>query len=109
MFENGRRGGDVGSNSRYDRVRPVSDREAGEARALHTIAALVTHTPPPMDRTTAGQIAHVLDATAIELNAGRPLPIGVRRAVISLAAALRATMDPRTGPAAAGPPSSPAS
>lgn len=99
----------MGSNSRYDRVRPVSDREAGEARALHVIAELVSRTRPSMDPTTAGQIAHVLDATAIELNAGRALPIGVRRAVMGLADALRAAMDPRAARPAADSPRSPAS
>jgi hypothetical protein len=32
----------MGSNSRYDRPRPVADREAEEARALYMIGDLVT-------------------------------------------------------------------
>lgn len=100
----------MGSNSRYDRVRPpVADHVAGEARAFHTIAELVGKNPPALDRAIAGQIAHVLDATAIELNAGRAVPIGVRRAVLGLANALRIAMDPCTSPSAAGSRRSPAS
>jgi len=91
----------VGSDSRYDKYRRAAgDREAEQAQALHTIAGLVRQAQPPMSRRTAGQIAHVLDAAAIELNAGRALPIGVRRAVLGLADALRAQMDPRSDPAA---------
>lgn len=96
----------MGSNSRYDRYRPVGQREADEASALHTIAELVTHMRPQLDRRMAGQIARVLDAAAIELNAGRALPIEVRRAVLGLADALRTAMDPRTGQPE--PPRSPA-
>ena len=88
----------MGGDSRYDRYRrPAGDREIEEASALHMIAELVTRTHPPINRTTVGQIAHVLNAAAIELNAGRALPIGVRRAVLGLADALRIQMDPRTG------------
>jgi hypothetical protein len=99
----------VGSNSRYNRVRPVGDIEAGEVRALHAIAELVTRSCPALDRTITGQIAHVLDATAIELNAGRAVPIGMRRAVRGLADALRAAMDPRLGTPGTGAPRSPGS
>lgn len=86
----------MGSNSRYDRDRPVGDREAAEARAFHTIARLLAHHPELItDRAVAGQVAHLLHNSAIELDAGRPLPIGMRRAVRGLADALRAAMDPR--------------
>ena len=88
----------MGTNSRYDKFRPVSDGAADEARALHTIAELVGKHWPLTDRTIAGQISHVLDSAAIELNAGRAMPIGLRRSVLGLADALRAAMDPRTKP-----------
>lgn len=73
----------------------MSDAEAGEAWALHTIAELVRGSWPGQDRAVRGQISRVLDAAAIELNAGRALPIEVRRAVLGLADALRVSMDPR--------------
>ncbi|MHA6797616.1 hypothetical protein ACVGVM_29530 (plasmid) [Pseudonocardia bannensis] len=89
----------MGGNSRYDRDRPVGDREAAEARAFPAIAELLAHRPELItDRAVAGQVAHVLHDSAIELDADRPLPIGVRRAVRGLAAALRAAMDPRPKP-----------
>ncbi|MGI8817444.1 MAG: hypothetical protein ACR2G2_19760 [Pseudonocardia sp.] len=85
----------MGSNSRYDRYRPVEDHEADEARALHTLGELVSRpTTPTLTRTVRGQIAHVLHATAIELDAGRAMPIGVRRAVLGLADALRIELAP---------------
>lgn len=86
----------MGTNSRYDKFRPVSDGAADEGRALHTIARLVGEHWPLTDRAVAGQISHVLDSAAIELNAGRAMPIGLRRSVLGLADALRAAMDPRT-------------
>ncbi len=46
-------------------------------------------------RDVAGQVAAVLHATAIELDNGRPVPIGVRRTVRGLADALRREMAPR--------------
>lgn len=65
----------MGSNSRYDGDRPVGDREAAEARAFHTIAELLAHHPELItDRAVAGQVAHLLHNSAIELDAGRPLP-----------------------------------
>ena len=57
----------MGSNSRYDRARPVGDREAAEARALHMIGELVGSYPGISDPHVAGQVSHVLHATAIEL------------------------------------------
>jgi hypothetical protein len=86
----------VGS-SRYDRDRPVGEVEAGEARALHTVAELVAALPTfSIDRAVAAQISEVLHAAAIELAGGRPLPLNLRRAVRGLANALRTAMDPRT-------------
>ena len=79
----------MGSNSRYDRARPVGDREAAEARALHLIGELVGGYPGITSGAVAGQVAAVLHAAAIELDNGRQVPIGVRRAVRGLADALR--------------------
>jgi hypothetical protein len=84
----------MGSNSRYDRARPVGDREAAEARALHLIGDLVCRYPGISHPDVAGQVAHVLHATAIELDNGRSVPIEVRRAVRGLADALRRQMQP---------------
>jgi hypothetical protein len=93
----------VGSNSRYDRVRPVDDREAAEARALSTMGELVRRRAVlVLDGPSLGQLAQ--NEMAIELNAGRPVPIGVRRAVCGLANALRVSTDLRTDPRAAEPP-----
>jgi hypothetical protein len=86
----------MGSNSRYDRARPVGDREAAEARALHLIGELVGRYPGISNSDVAGQVAQVLHATAIELGNGRSVPIEVRRAVRGLADALRREMQPRT-------------
>jgi hypothetical protein len=55
-----------------------------------------------LDRSAAGKLAEVMHAVAIELNAVRPVPVGVRRAVLGLANALRAAMDPRGDAAAPG-------
>jgi hypothetical protein len=84
----------MGSNSRYDRGRPVGDREAAEARALHLIGELVRNYPGISNLDIAGQVAHVLHATANELGNGRPVPIEIRRAVRGLADALRREMQP---------------
>jgi hypothetical protein len=84
----------MGSNSRYDRVRPVGDREVAEARALHLIGELVGSYPGITDPAVAGQVSQVLHATAIELGAGRSVPIELRRAVRGLADALRRQMQP---------------
>lgn len=86
----------MGSDSRYDRVRPVGDREAAEARALHTIAGLLDGWSGISSRSVSIQIAGVLTATAVELGNGRPVPPGVRRAVRGLADALRREMQPRS-------------
>lgn len=72
----------------------VGDREAAEARALHVIADLVGGWPGITSRAVANQVASVLQATAIELGSGRPVPVAVRRAVRGLADALRREMEP---------------
>jgi hypothetical protein len=84
----------MGSNSRYDKARPVGDREAAEARAIYTIGELVTDYPGIRSRDVALQIAAVLQETSVELGNGRPVPIGMRRAVRGLAVALRREMQP---------------
>ena len=84
----------MGSNSRYDRDRPVGDREAAESRALHLIAEFVDGYPGITSQAVAGQVSAVLQAVAIELGNGRPVPVGVRRAVRGLANALRREMQP---------------
>jgi hypothetical protein len=72
----------VGGRSRYDKDRPVDDREADEARAYHTLGELVSHRSSlELDARTRRALSEVLHATAIELSAGRAVPIGLRRAV----------------------------
>lgn len=94
----------MGGTSRYDQVRPAGSREAAEARAFHTLGELVTSRPAAgLDESVRRQLAGVLHAAAIELDAGRAIPIGVRRAVLGLANALRRSWDPRTGMAARVP------
>lgn len=82
----------MGSNTRYDRFRPVGDREAAEARAMYMIAELVKDYPGISSSDVAGQVAHVLYAASNELRNGRALPIEVRRAVLGLTDALRREM-----------------
>jgi hypothetical protein len=72
----------------------VGEREAAEARALHLVAELVHGYPGITSRTVASQVAGVLNAAAIELGNGRPVPVGVRRAIRGLADALRQEMQP---------------
>lgn len=79
---------------RYDRTRPVGEREAAGAHLLCMIGDLVGDYPGISNRAVAGQVTHVLHATAVELRNGRPA-IEVRRAVRGLADALRRDMDPR--------------
>lgn len=71
-------------------------REAEEAEALHTIARVMCgHASPTIDtREVRLQAGAALDAVAIELNNGRAVAIGVRRATIGLANALRLALDP---------------
>ena len=94
----------MGGNSRYDKDLPVDSQEADEARALHTIGELVrARGVAGLDVGLRGQVAEVLDSAAIELNAGRAIPIGLRRAVTGMADGLRAAMDPRNRPSAPAP------
>lgn len=87
----------MGGRSRYDRDVVVDDETLAEARAYSPIAALLDDTGETVigDRAVAVQVGTVLHSAAIELHAGRPLPLGVRRAIRGLANALREQMDPR--------------
>jgi hypothetical protein len=86
----------VGTQSRYDRDRPVGDREAAEAQDYRTVAELLDDYRDEIIgyRTVAMQIGNVLRRAATELSAGRALPIQVRRSTRGPANALRAAMDP---------------
>jgi hypothetical protein len=84
----------MGSNSRYDRPRPVGGREAVEARALYMIEDLVADYPGISSCDAALQVAAVLQATSVELGNGRPAPIEVRRAVGGLSQCARREMPP---------------
>lgn len=85
----------MGSNSRYDRARPVSDHEADEARALHTLAELVFDKPwLRADRRLLGQVSQVLHSVGNELDNGRAVALPVRRSVRGLAGALREALQP---------------
>ena len=86
----------MGGTSRYGKDRPVDSREAAEARALHTVGELVrARGVAGLDVGLRGQVAEVLDSAAIELNAGRAIPIGLRRSVAAMADGLCAAMAPR--------------
>lgn len=87
----------MGGRGRYDRDVVVDESIVAEAGAYSTIAELLDATGEEIigDRAVAAQIGNVLHSAAIELRAGRALPIGVRRAVRGLANALREQMDPR--------------
>jgi hypothetical protein len=85
----------MGSNSRYDRARPVSDHEADEARAFHTLAELVFDKPSLIaDRRLLGQVAQLLHSVGNELDNGRAVALPVRRSVRGLAGALREALQP---------------
>lgn len=89
----------MGGSSRYDRHRPVRDEEAEEARAFHTLGELLRPRPAlELSLAVRSRMAFVLHAAAIELDAGRPIPLGVRNAIRAMADAVRASLDPRTGP-----------
>jgi hypothetical protein len=62
---------------------------------LHAVAEVVRRDPvPPVDTSDVRrQVAAVLGAVATELNNGRGVPIGVRRATLGLANALRFALD----------------
>lgn len=84
----------MGSNSRYDRTSRVTGLEADEARALHVIADLLDDYPGIDAPVIASRLGEILRCTAIELNAGRDVPVGIRRAVRHLADAVRVEMQP---------------
>lgn len=82
----------MGSNSGYDRTANITGLEADEARALHVIADLLDDYPGIDAPIIASRLGEILRCTAIELNAGRDAPIGIRRAVRRLADAVQAEM-----------------
>ena len=84
----------MGSDSRYDRARPVGPAEFQQSRALHIVGELVRDYSGITNGAVAGQVAHVLHAAANELGNGRALPVEVRRAVLALAEELRRDMAP---------------
>ena len=87
----------MGHNNRYDRDRPVTRQEMDESRALHMLGEVVAkQIPLVLWRSSVLELAEVLHATGIELGNGRPVPLGVRRAVLRLANGLRQALDPRT-------------
>ncbi|MDN5916375.1 MAG: hypothetical protein L0I76_14945 [Pseudonocardia sp.] len=86
----------MGENRRYDRSGELDAVTDAEVRALRTIAGLIEGgTALVPDRALAGKIGAVLRAAAVELAAGRGLPIGLRQATRHLADAIRAGLDPR--------------
>jgi hypothetical protein len=92
--------GDVmGGSSRYDREQPPLNADvAAEARAYSILAELLVDYRDKVigDREIAMNMSNLLHSAAIELNNGRAIPIGIRRAVRGLAKALREAMDPNT-------------
>jgi hypothetical protein len=64
--------------------------------ALHAVAEVVRRDPLPLidTREVRREVAAVLDSVARELNNGRAVPTGVRRAALGLANALRIALDP---------------
>jgi hypothetical protein len=72
---------------------------AQEAHALSPISELlVARGGFTLDGRSCGQLEHVLEATALELNAGRVVPLEIRRVVRGLANELLVAMDPRPSP-----------
>jgi hypothetical protein len=89
----------MGGSSRYDNERPPLNADiAAEARAYSSIAELLVNYRDEAigDREVAMNISNLLHSAAIELNNGRAIPIGIRRAVRGLANALRESIDPNT-------------
>ncbi|MHA6781146.1 hypothetical protein ACVGOW_09135 [Pseudonocardia saturnea] len=82
----------MGSNSRYDRPAMVTAYEADVARALHIIADVLDDYPGIDAPIIASRLGQILRSTAIELNAGRDIPIEMRQAVRHLAGAVRVEM-----------------
>ncbi|AEA28889.1 hypothetical protein Psed_6818 (plasmid) [Pseudonocardia dioxanivorans CB1190] len=87
----------MGQNRRYERyARPVDPETEDEAAALRTIAGLLeTGTPLITDARLASRIAAIFRATAVELSAGRAVPLQLRHAVRRAADNIRARLDPR--------------
>lgn len=87
----------VGENRRYERyARPVDPETEAEASALRTIAGLLEGgTALITDRRLAGRVAEIFRATAVELSAGRPVPLQLRRSVRRTADTVRGLLDPR--------------
>jgi hypothetical protein len=82
--------------TRHEVISNLGVRSLLNATAVHVIGELVGSYPGISDPHVAGQVSHVLHATAIELGNGRSVPIEVRRAVRGLAEALRRAMQPPT-------------
>ena len=80
----------------YGPPRWPGSREAEEAIALHAVAEVVRRDPvPPIDtREVRREVAAILGSVARELNNGRAVSTGVRRAALGLANALRIALDP---------------
>ena len=72
----------------YGAPRWPGSREADEAMTLAAVADVVRRYPnPPIDtQQVRRQVAAVLGSVAQELNNGRAVPVGVRRATLGLAA-----------------------
>ncbi|MBP2371664.1 hypothetical protein [Pseudonocardia parietis] len=87
----------MGENRRYERyARPVDPETEAEVCALRTIACLLEgDTVLITDRQLAGRVAAIFRATAVELSAGRSVPLQVRRTVGWAADTVRALLDPR--------------
>lgn len=89
----------MGSSSRYDQERPSLNADAAdEARTYSIIAELLVDYRDEVigDREVALNLSNLLHSAAIELNNGRAIPLGIRRATRGLANALRESMDPNT-------------
>lgn len=89
----------MGSNSRCEWNAKVTGREAGEAHSRHMIADLLDDYPGIDAPVIASWLGEILRCTAIELNAGRDVPIGTRRAVRHLDDAVGGEMEPPAQPA----------
>lgn len=87
----------MGENRRYERYARLVDPETeAEASALRTLAGLLEGgTALIADRRLAGHVAEIFRATAVELSAGRAVPLQVRRSVRRTADTVRALLDPR--------------
>jgi hypothetical protein len=87
----------MGSSSRYDRERPPLNADvAAEARAYSIIAELLVDYRDEVigDREVALNLSNLLHSAAIELNNGRAIPLGIRRAVRGVANALDGPQHP---------------